>query len=319
MHNKWRLLCKNRIFGQVELSQLRYFVSVAELGTVSEAAERLHKSQPALSRQIQSLQASLGIALFENVGRNLRLTGAGEELLRYARAVLEDAEALKGRAGVLRSGVAGVLRIGATPQTLERLFPSLLGRFSRVLPGVEVRLTEGNSGELVERLARGEVHLALATYQPQLRASSRILAKSGLSAVSSTQVKRGPGKVSVRELDDIPLLLLHRGFGSRDLFDAACRLAHVRPRVVLESSSYGTLMALAKANYGVAILPATIDVRRLNGVSIQRVIQEGTLIERYFAVHWNPERFLPPYAERFVEELVNRAAKEYGPIRVRPP
>ena len=303
----------------VELKQLRYFVSVAELGTVSEAAERLHKSQPALSRQIQGLQASLGVALFENVGRNLRLTGAGEELLSYARTVLEGAEALNERAGALRSGVAGVLRVGATPQTLERLFPSLLGQFRRVLPGVEVRLTEGNSGTLIECLERGEVHLALATYQPQLRSSSRILARSGLFAVSSAQLKRGSGELNVSELDGTPLLLLHRGFGSRDLFDAACRLAHVRPRVVLESSSYGTLMALAKASYGVAILPATIDVRWRRGVSVQRVVQEGALIERYFAVHWNTERFLPSYGERFIEEIVKRAAKEYGPTRLQPP
>lgn len=76
-------------------------------------------------------------------------------------------------------------------------------------------------------------------------------------------------------------------------------------------------MALAKADYGVALLPATVDFRSGNGLRIRRVVQEGTVIERYLAVHWNPERFLPPYGERFVEELVKRAAKEYGPIGIR--
>ena len=303
----------------MELNQLRYFVSIAELGTVSEAAERLHKSQPALSRQIQGLQASLGIALFENVGRNLRLTGAGEELLKYARTVLDDAEALKERAGALRSGTEGILRVGATPQTLERLFPRLLEQFRRAMPAVDVRLTENTSGALIDHLERGEVHLALATYQPKLRSSSKkILARSGLFAVSKDLLKRKSGKINVRELEEFPLLLLHRGFGSRNLFDAACRLEHVRPKVVLESSSYGTLMALARADYGVAILPATIDVHRQAGLSVQLVVQQGAHIERYFAVHWNPERFLPPYAERFIEELVKCAAKEYGPTRLRP-
>jgi len=298
----------------MELNQLRYFVSIAELGTVSEAAERLHKSQPVLSRQIQGLQASLGIALFESVGRNLRLTGAGEELLKYARTVLDDAEALKERADALRSGTEGILRVGATPQTLERLFPRLLEHFHRIMPAVDVRLTESTSDALIGHLERGEVHLALATYQPKLRSSSKkILARSGLFAVSKGLLKRKSGKINVSELEEFPLLLLHRGFGSRDLFDAACRLEHVRPKIVLESSSYGTLMALARVDYGVAILPATIDIRRPAGLSVQRVVQKGALIERYFAVHWNPKRFLPPYSERFIEELVKCAAKEYGP------
>jgi LysR family cyn operon transcriptional activator len=204
-----------------------------------------------------------------------------------------------------------VLRVGATPQTLERLFPRLLERFRRILPAVEVRLAEGTSGALLERLVRGEIHLALATYQPEMRSSSRILARSGLLAVGSKQLKRKSSTVEVRHLEGISLLVLHQGFGSRDLFDAACRLAHVRPKVVLESSAYTTLLALAKTGYGVAILPATIDIHRRSGFSIQHVVQEGKRIERYFAVHWNPHRFLPPYAERFVAELETYAAKEY--------
>jgi LysR family cyn operon transcriptional activator len=296
---------------RMDLRHLRYFVSVAECGTALKAAERLHVSQPALSRQIQDLQTELGLALFEKVGRNVRLTGAGEDLLAYARKVLNETDALKARARSLRSGVAGVLRVGATPQTLERLFPRLLERFRRILPAVEMRLAEGTSGALLERLVRGEIHLALATYQPEMRCSSRILARSGLLAVSGKQLKRKSSTVEVRHLEGVPLLALHQGFGSRDLFDAACRLAHVRPKVILESSAYTTLLALARTGYGLAILPATIDIHRRSGFSIQHVVQEGKRIERYFAVHWNPHRFLPPYAERFVAELETYAAKEY--------
>lgn len=295
----------------MDLRHLRYFVSVAEFGTASEAAQRLHISQPALSRQIQDLQAELGLALFERVGRNVRLTGAGEDLLTYARTVLNETDALRARARSLRSGTAGVLRVGATPQTLERLFPRLLQRFHRILPAVEIRLAEGTSGALLECLIRGEIHLALATYQPEMRSSCRILARSGLLAVSGKQLKKRSSTVELCDLEALPLLLLRQGFGSRDLFDAACRLAHVRPRVVLESSAYTTLLALTKVGYGVAILPATIDIRRRSGFSVQRVVQDGKAIERYFAVHWNPDRFLPPYAERFVAELVTYAAKEY--------
>ena len=303
----------------MELRQLRSFLSVAACGTISKAAEQLHISQPALSRQIHDLQARLGIALFERVGRNVQLTGAGEDLLAYARTVLVDVEALAERARLLGAGASGVLRVGATPQTLERLFPPLLERFSRMMPAVEVRLTEGTSGSLIAQLERGELHLALATYHPEMRSSSRILAVSQLYAVSKTKLGRAGKTIDVRELTDIPLLLLHRGFGSRDLFDAACYLAHVRPNIILESSAYSTLLALARSGHGVAIMPATISIDRRSGLTIKRIAQQGNLIQRYFAVHWSPRRYLPPYAERFIEALVDCGAKTYGSFSAQSP
>jgi DNA-binding transcriptional LysR family regulator len=116
--------------------------------------------------------------------------------------------------------------------------------------------------------------------------------------------------VEVRTLENKPLLLLHRGFGTRDLFDAACHMAHIRPNIFLESSAPATLLALAKAGCGVAILPGTASLPR-SGLTIQKLVQEGTPVEFRLAVHWNPQRFFPPYAERFVEVLSAIAAKEY--------
>lgn len=304
----------------MELRHLRNFLSVAACGTISKAAEQLHISQPALSRQIHDLQERLGVELFERIGRNVRITGVGEDLLAYARTVVAEAEALEERARTLRAGAAGVLRVGATPQTLERLFPRLLERFGRVMPAVEVRLTEGTSGSLVAQLERGELQLALATYHPEMRSSSRILAVSQLYAVSKTRISPvGKTPVDVRDLENVPLLLLRRGFGSRDLFDAACYLAHVRPTIILESSAYSTLLALARGGHGVAIMPATISIDRRSGLNVRRIAQQGNLVQRYFAVHWSPRRYLPPYAEQFIDALVDCAAKVYGPVDTQPP
>lgn len=295
----------------MELRHLRYFVTVVEAGTVSGAAERLRLTQPALSRQIRDLEAELGIALFERVGRSLRLTGAGEDLMARARQVLNDADAFRDRARSLRRGDVGVLRVGATPQTLERLFPAVLARFRAVLPGVEVRLSENDSAALLSLLRGGGLHLAVAAYRPEWHAASRVLGVIPLLAVSGGPPSPASGTVEVRALAGEPLLLLRRGFGSRDLFDAACHLAHVRPTVFLESGAPATLLALARAGCGTAILPATVGLGEA-GCVIRQVVQEGTPLELRFAVHWNPQRFLPPYAERFADELARQVREEYA-------
>src|SRR5215469_10077093 len=101
----------------MELRHLRYFIAVAEGASVSKAADAIRVSQPALSRQIHDLEKEVGVALFERTGRRLHLTGAGEDLVAYARKVLNEAAAFRERARILHSGDTGVLRVGATPQS----------------------------------------------------------------------------------------------------------------------------------------------------------------------------------------------------------
>lgn len=296
----------------MELRHLRYFVAVAETENVSKAAAALRLSQPALSRQIHDLEAELNIALFERSGRQLRLTGAGEDLLSYGRRVLDEAGTFRERARAIGSGEAGVLRVGATPQSLQRLFPMLIQRFRRIMPGVELHLTEGDMIMLVEALRRGSVHLAFTGYHPEFGAAYLPVYAVPLFAVGKGR-QRG-STVEVKELEDVPLLLLHRGYGARTLFDAACRIAHVRTNIVLESNASATLLALARAGVGVAVLPGTIAIPR-GGLNVRRLIQDRKPVEMQTAVHWNPRHFLPPYAERFARELAEHARREFSRTR----
>ena len=306
----------------MDLRHLRYFVTVAETGNVSRAAGHVRISQPALSRQIRDLEGELGVALFERTGRRLKLTGAGEDLLAHARKVLNEAEALRERARVLSRGNAGVLRVGGTPQVLERLFPAVLERFRRIMPSVNVRLTEGHPTALREFLRNGELHLAFTTFQPELRASSRPAGTISILVVSRGPRGGRPETIEVRELEHVPLLLLQRGYGSRDLFEATCQLARIRPNISLESNAPATLLALARAGAGVAVLPATVAFRG-TGLVIQKLVHDGQPVENQLAVHWDPLRFLPSYAARFAEELAAQARAEFAsgaaaPRTVRP-
>jgi DNA-binding transcriptional LysR family regulator len=103
----------------MDLRHARTFVTVAEFGTVSKAAQTLRIAQPALSRQIANLEQELGLKLFDRTRGRLVLTGEGEQLLMDCRALLNQANALGERAQLLRQGETGVLRFAASPQFIE--------------------------------------------------------------------------------------------------------------------------------------------------------------------------------------------------------
>jgi DNA-binding transcriptional LysR family regulator len=289
---------------------LRTFVAIADHGGVARAAARLNMTQSAASRQIGALETELGVLLFDRVGRRVQLTSEGEDLLRRSRRLLEDADSLGERARALKTGQTGVLRVGATPQVIENLLADFLTYYRRRHPGVEVHLVEDGGVHLHGRLERGDVQLTIAAVGGT-RFLDRLLYPMHLLAVLSPTHRLGRGAVlEIAELADESLLLLRGGFGSREWFDAACQIAHIRPRVLLESAAPHTLVALAATGYGIAILPSNAQVPR-GTVRAVPLVHRGASIGRWGHIAWDPQRFLAPYAELFVEELVAHCRHDY--------
>ena len=127
----------------MDLRHLSHFVAVAEAGSMTLAARRLHVSQPALSRQIRELERFLGVQLFDRIGRRITLAADGREMLARSRRLLAEAQSLRERGAALGGAKSGVLRVGATPQFLEAAMPQVLTLYRRQHPEVEIRLFEG--------------------------------------------------------------------------------------------------------------------------------------------------------------------------------
>ncbi|HEX7784753.1 MAG TPA: LysR family transcriptional regulator, partial [Methylomirabilota bacterium] len=194
----------------MEVRHLRYFVAVADSAGVSAAARRLRITQPALSRQIRDLETQLGVRLFDRVGRRLRLTSGGQDLLRRCRSVLTDVTAIEEHARDIRQGTTGLLSVGATPQTLESVVAEFLVRFRRRHPAVDIQLVEDGGLALIRRVERGDVHVALSVaHGDQL--ASRLLFPARLLAVGTApRLPRSGRGVEIRDLAGQPLLLLGR-------------------------------------------------------------------------------------------------------------
>ena len=294
----------------MNIRQLRAFAMIADAGGFARAAARLHVSQPALSRQILALEDELDVPIFDRQGHRVRLTSQGEELLRHCRRVLIEVDALRERARAVKKGQSGILRFGATPQVIEILLAEFMLEFRERHPGIEIHLFEQGGARLPVSLERGDVHLAIMPAGDD-RFRGKLLYPMYILAVLALGHRLAKRRIiEVTELDDEPLLKLDSSFASHGWFDAACSLAHVSPRVLLESASPQTTIALAQSEHGVAIVPSPIRIAS-RGVRVVPVVHRGAAIGKWAMAAWNPRRYLPPYAEPFVDELLSRVQKAF--------
>ena len=295
----------------MNLRHLRAFATIADAGGFARAAARLHLSQPALSRQIQALEADLGVPLFDRIGRRVQLTSEGEDLLRRSRRLLAEAESLAERARELKSGETGILRVGATPQVIENLLAIFLDRYRRrSIPAWRCIWSRmAAPGCLAGSSA---ATFTWRSWQLRTSASSSGLLHPayGLAVLAKTHRLARQRTLDVAELADEPLLLLRGGFASRDWFEAACSVAHFRPRMLLESAAPHTTMALAGSGYGIAIVPSTVQIPE-GRIRALGLLQRGAALGRWLRVAWDPQRFLAPYAQRFIDELVPYCQRTY--------
>lgn len=292
----------------MDLKRARTFVAVAELGTVSRAAQVLRIAQPALSRQIADLEAQLGVTLFDRVGRRLLLTGQGEQLLGDCRALLSAAVTVTEHAHLLRQGDTGVLKVAGSPQIIEGAVASFLTAYSARFPGVQVKLREAIGwDETATMLERGDIHLginlkhAIAADDPRFQ--GRTLGPVDLLAASPASAPIGRnGKIDIAEVARFPLLVLETSYVFRRNFDAACRLAGVSPNVVYESRTPHTLLVMAECGHGVAIIPSVLRTRSLP-LSLAAVTFRNKPLREHSAVYWDRRRPRPGYASAFCEML----------------
>lgn len=292
----------------MDLRHARTFVTVADLGTVSKAAQHLHIAQPALSRQINDLEQELGIKLFDRVGRRLMLTGEGEQLLGDCRALLSCATGLREHARQLQRGDSGVLKVAGSPQIIEGAISEFLRRYAQHYPDVQVKLIEAIGwADTAAMLERGDIQLGVnlmgAVPPDDLRFASYPLEHIDLLAASRSTIKLGNhGKIEIANLAPYPLLLLDTSYVFRRNFDAACRLAGLVPNVAYESRTPHTLLAMAESGHGVAIIPSALRTDR-HPLRTAAVTYRGKPLRVRLTMYWDKRRPLPRYATGFCEGL----------------
>lgn len=287
----------------MELRLLTYVVTIAEEGSISAAARRLHLTQPTLSRQLRELERQVGTALFARTGRGLAPTPAGQVLVQRALTVLAEAEAVLADVRLAGQGMIGRLSVTFAGSGINGPLGAALGRLRRELPRVDLRLEESfNDTEMSTAVLNGRCDLAIQRLPMRdARLATQVWWREPLTLFlpAGHPLAYGSEPAPLSALGQIPLVIWPRDVSPRsyDEIIALCHHADVVPRVGAEGRSVQTLLALVAAGFGAAVLADSHRALRRVGVTprllagtttvlhlVWRADDANPLLERILAV-----------------------------------
>lgn len=250
----------------VELRQLEHFVAVAQECHFTRAAKRLHIAQSGLSASIRSLERELGAPLFLRSTRQVQLTPAGQALLGEALRALSASNAAKDAVAAVQGLLRGRLSIGSLQCLHAVHVPTLLARFLSAHPGLEIRLRQGGSDELIELVRTGRLDVAFVSRPPSTRSPDDVVIQAldseplALACALGHPLARHE-QVKLPDLAEEQFVDFPPDWGTRDLADRVLTAAGIERRVALEVTDVHSLLDLVACGLGVALVPRSYSVK----------------------------------------------------------
>jgi DNA-binding transcriptional LysR family regulator len=256
----------------MDIRQIKAFVAIAETGTFTAGAARVHVTQAAISMQIRQLETETGAKLFIRAPRRVILTEAGEKLIERAYVILREHDAALEELAALTGAHRGRLRIGsASAMVSADPLPQLLRELRRTHPGVETSVVSGTSESLVRQVLAGELDAAFVSLPVEARGvQTELLSEDSLVAIASPRHKLAKQRVvSAYALAGEKLILGERGGNTRRLIDQFFAHAGVSLKVVMELSRLAAIKRMVEEEMGVGIVPLQ---------SVREEVAKGTLV-----------------------------------------
>nr|WP_275949598.1 LysR family transcriptional regulator [Nevskia ramosa] len=297
------------------MRQLKYFIAVAEERSFSRAALRLHVSQPPLSTQLKALEDELGVRLLDRTNRGVSLTAAGQVFFDEMRAVLARLERGKEMARNAGRGDVGTLSIGFVSIADYGILPPALKEFRSLYPGVEVHLHELTTDAQVReiRAARLDLGIGLGPLDaPDLHFEAVAQEQLMLAAPTGHRLSRGDKAVDLKTLANESFIIPPRDIapGLFDLIIGECRAAGFAPRITQQARQMQTVISLVACGMGFALVPASVQNLRRQGVQYRPLQGAAAAIELGIL---RPRDDDDPVSRNFVETLLRVAQTANGP------
>lgn len=290
---------------QLDLRDLRYFEAIAEVGHLGRAAEKVHRSQPALTGCVRRLEEALGTALFERVGRGIRLTAAGEALAKRARGLRVAAEDTAREIAEVGAGISGHIRIGVLPTLARFLMPPLCRAFLQDAPGVTLRTVIAQNDVLASHLEAGEVDFILTT---AVRASEEVVNHAVLEDEAVVIASRNhpilAKRARLQDLLSYRWVLAPPSVGTRQWFE---RVFHSRglpgPHVQIETNLILMMPTLISQTELLTFTSRRHVGLADAGTDLREVRLKETTMRRRFDVAYRRDAYLSPAAQRLIRLL----------------
>lgn len=293
----------------MDLRDLRYFETIAELEHIGRATEKLHRTQPALTSCVRRLEEACGAPLFEKDGRGIRLTAAGRVLQKWAQRMRFDMEDAKREIGDISLGLSGHIRLGIVPTAAQFLLPQAARQLMAQAPEVTMKTVVGLVDTLRPLLHAGEIDLMVGTEGAEEAGFvSQVLAADTIVVAASVGHEIHDIKPNLRDLTQYRWVLQPPGAPTRDWLDHAFdRKQLPRPRVQVESTMLLMLPALiAETGLLSFISRHHLDQATASSQLREVPIKEATM-HRRLVVTYRENSYVPPVARRLISLLANAA------------
>lgn len=297
--------------------QLQYAIKLSKTRNFSQVAEQLHITQPALSKQILSLENELGVKLFDRSSTPMALTPAGEHFIRGAEDLLYREDQLIRSMAQFSSGDAGQLTVGITPFRSSYMIPEMVQRLRAAYPGIRIKLQEAGSDQLRKEVAEGKFDFAVVNLPVDNSILDVIPLESDRLVLVGTQAFFGAHHIGpeLREIDfaqarDLPFIVVGHTQEMRRLFEQLCAMSDFHPNIAVEVVNLTTSWTMACTGAGAAILPEQFVSAKLPSDRTVRAIGiKNTLYTRRPAIVTRRGQYLSPFA-RFAIGLLTKSAPD---------
>ncbi|CAE6798185.1 LysR family transcriptional regulator [Paraburkholderia nemoris] len=294
----------------LNLRDIRAFIAVAQTGSFTRAATRLHLSQPALTVQIRRLEETVGLRLFDRNSRNVALTPTGRELLPLLQKSLHDMEHVLIDARALGEGSSGTVRIACLPTFAASVLPELVQDLKKTVPRVSFHVRDVVAS-MVNTLVRNE-EVDIGLTGGELGDASFEVLHAGIDRLVAVFPKRHAlarrKRITLADLASVPLVLTAQGTSVRAVVDSAFADAQAMPEIACEPTYMMSAVAMARAGLGVTILPASAREVRAEPELIVRPIDDPAFT-RPIALIKKRGKTLPPVTETFVAVLIDKLGR----------
>lgn len=284
-----------------DLRHVRAFFVLARARSFTRAAAELHMSQPTLTVQIQQLEASVGVKLFDRNKRHVDLTQEGRELLVPLERILIDVEAIATSTQELLEYRRGLVTVAALPSMTEVLLPRAIKKLSESYPGITVRVHDGVAATVAALVKSGQADFGISSQTSGDRElTSQILLVDRLCAVVvPAHPLARKRSVSVRDLAVHPLIVMRKDSSNRQVVDRAFDREGLVPIVAYETTYASSVTGMASAGLGVGILPESMAGTR----GLRRLPIRNEALKRRIGIVTRPGRSLSPTADRLKQVL----------------
>lgn len=286
---------------KMDIRQLQYLLQIVRSQSFTKAAERLHITQPTISKAVKNLEDELGVQLFIRSGREIALTDAGKVIAQGAGKIVDQMEEIENGLAELASLQKGSISLGLPPMVGASFFPSVIRRFREMHTGISISILEDGSKKIQSAVASGELDMGvvLLSSPGELFDSFPVVEERLQVVLPAGHALAGRDGIRLSELAAESFIMFRQDFTLHDRMLEACREAGFQPDIVCESSQWDFIGGMVAAGLGIAMLPETICKQLAPGaVSVVKLTEP--LIPWRLVMIWRKEGYLSFAARKWL-------------------